>query len=276
MKHLFKKKYGQNFLSDVNLLKMIIQKADLDNKNVVEIGPGQGSLTRLILEKAKKVLAYEIDPDLKKFLNFEDNNKIDIIYDDFLLRPLEEDFKQYFQKEDIILIGNLPFYITSPLLFKILFLSQIKNLIIMVQKEVGLRLLSCHNQKNYNALSVMLQSLFHITKIKVIKKNMFFPQPKVDGIILKFDQLLLSDFEKEFIKNDFSYFVKIAFKQKRKKLLNNLSQNFNICKSQILIFFQQNNISPHIRAEEIDVAYFKEITYLFFNFFSLKKENIKF
>ncbi|WP_323847759.1 MAG: 16S rRNA (adenine(1518)-N(6)/adenine(1519)-N(6))-dimethyltransferase RsmA [Phytoplasma sp.] len=271
-KHLFKKKYGQNFLSDVNLLKMIIKKTNLENKNVIEIGPGKGILTRLILNKAKKVLAYEIDSDLKKFLNFENENKIDIIYDDVLLRNLEEDLQKYFQKEEIVLIGNLPFYITTPLLFKILFLSQIKNLIIMVQKEVGLRILSNKNKKNYNALSVILQSLFQITKIKVIKKNMFFPQPKVDGIILKFDKLLLNDFEREFIKNDFYNFVKIAFKQKRKNLLNNLSQNFNICKSKILDFFQKHNISPNIRAEEIDIVNFKEITFLFLNFFSLNKK----
>ncbi|MGI3136320.1 MAG: 16S rRNA (adenine(1518)-N(6)/adenine(1519)-N(6))-dimethyltransferase RsmA [Candidatus Phytoplasma vitis] len=269
-KHIFKKKYGQNFLSDVNLLKNIIQKADLENKNVVEIGPGKGTLTRLILPKAKKVLAYEIDSDLKNFLDFDEESKINIIYDDVLSRDLLEDFKKYFQKEEIVLIGNLPYSISTPLLFKILFIPQIKTFTIMIQKEVGLRIISKEKEKNYNALSVLVQSLTRIIKIKVIKKNMFFPQPKVDGIVLRFDKLDLNNEEKEFIEKDFYRFVKAAFQQKRKNLLNNLSKNFDIDKNEILNFFQKYNISKNIRAEEISISRFKEITMLFLNFFNLK------
>ncbi|MDC9031800.1 16S rRNA (adenine(1518)-N(6)/adenine(1519)-N(6))-dimethyltransferase RsmA [Columbia Basin potato purple top phytoplasma] len=273
-KHIFKKKYGQNFLNDINLLKMIVKAADIENKNVVEIGPGKGVLTRLILNKAKKILAYEIDQDLKFFLNFENNPKINIIYDNFLSRNLEADFEKYFPKEEIVLIGNLPYYITTPLLFKILFLPQIKTFTIMIQKEVGLRILSNEKNKNYNALSVFIKSLTRVTKIKIIKKNMFFPQPKVDGIVLKFDKFELDEKDKIFLEKMFYPFIKAAFKQKRKFLINNLSQNFHICKKEISMFFQKNNISLNIRAEEIDIDKFKEITSLFFYFFNLNKINI--
>lgn len=272
--HVFKKKYGQNFLNDINLLKMIVKAADIENKNVVEIGPGKGVLTRLILNKAKKVLAYEIDQDLKFFLNFGNNPKINIIYDNFLSRNLEADFEKYFPKEEIFLMGNLPYYITTPLLFKILFLPKIKTFTIMIQKEVGLRILSNEKNKNYNALSVFIKSLTRVTKIKIIKKNMFFPQPKVDGIVLKFDKFELDEKDKIFMEKMFYPFIKAAFKQKRKFLINNLSQNFRICKKEISMFFQKNNISLNIRAEEIDIDKFKEITSLFFYFFNLNKINI--
>ncbi|MEZ0180220.1 16S rRNA (adenine(1518)-N(6)/adenine(1519)-N(6))-dimethyltransferase RsmA ['Camptotheca acuminata' phytoplasma] len=268
-KHIFKKKYGQNFLSDSNLLKLIVRKANLEKKNVVEIGPGKGALTQFILAKAKKVLAYEIDSSLESFLNFFSDSKIDIIYDDFLSRNLEEDFKKYFIEEEIVLIGNLPYNIVTPILFKILFLEQIKTFTIMVQKEIGLRILSRPNNKNYNYLSVLVQVFTKITKVKIVKKNMFFPQPKVDGIVLKFDKIILEEKEKEFLKTDFDQFLKASFQQKRKNLLNNLSKNFQISKDKILIFFQKNKISNNIRAEEIDIQQFKKIASLFFDFFHL-------
>ncbi|QTX03240.1 dimethyladenosine transferase [Candidatus Phytoplasma luffae] len=266
-KHVFKKKYGQNFLKDLNLLNFIVKKSNLEEENVVEIGPGKGILTRLILEKSKRLLAYEIDSDLKCFLNFGSNDKINIIYDDFLSRDLEKDFDKYFQEEEIILIGNLPYYITTPILFKVLLTKRIKTFIIMVQKEVGLRLISPSKTKDYNALSVLVQTLTKISKIKIVNKNMFFPTPKVDGIVLKFDKIHLEEKQREFIETDFLKFIKASFQQKRKNLLNNLSKNFNISKSQIISFLEKYQIPSNIRAEEIDIERFQKITSLFFDFF---------
>ncbi|MDV3167104.1 MAG: 16S rRNA (adenine(1518)-N(6)/adenine(1519)-N(6))-dimethyltransferase RsmA [Vigna little leaf phytoplasma] len=265
-KHIFKKKYGQHFLYDLNLLKLIITQANLDNQNVIEIGPGKGTLTRLMLNKAKKILLYEIDSSLKPFLIFDKKIPINIIYDDFLNRNLEDDLQKFFQKEDVVLIGNLPYYITTPLLFKIIFLNQIKNFTIMIQKEIGLRLLALPKNKNYNALSVLIQTLTKINKIKIVKKTMFYPQPKVDGIILRFEKKSFQIEELNFIKKEFYIFVKAAFAHKRKNLFNNLNSFFKIPKNKLLVFFQINHIHPNIRGEEISVSQFLNITSLFFDF----------
>ncbi|KND62660.1 16S rRNA (adenine(1518)-N(6)/adenine(1519)-N(6))-dimethyltransferase RsmA [Candidatus Phytoplasma phoenicium] len=267
--HIFKKKYGQHFLYDLNLLKLIINQADLDNRNVVEVGPGKGSLTRLFLPKAKKVLLYEIDTSLKSFLCFDTKISVDVIYDDFLQRDLKADLQQYFQQEDVVLIGNLPYYITTPLLLKIIFLSQIKTFTIMIQKEIGLRLLASAKHKNYNALTVMFQSLTKIHKIKIVKKTMFYPCPTVDGIVLKFEKKKLSDQERYFIENNFFTFVKASFQQKRKNLLNNLHYFFKIEKSYLLQFFHKYQIPYNIRGEEINFMKFHQMASLFFDFFQI-------
>ncbi|MDV3197904.1 MAG: rRNA adenine N-6-methyltransferase family protein [Candidatus Phytoplasma australasiaticum] len=94
-KHIFKKQYGQNFLNNFKILNLIVESADLFNKNVVEIGPGKGALTKLLVLRAKKILAYEIDYTLKKFLLFAEHSNINIIYDNFLKRDIEKDFKKY-------------------------------------------------------------------------------------------------------------------------------------------------------------------------------------
>ncbi|WP_017193084.1 16S rRNA (adenine(1518)-N(6)/adenine(1519)-N(6))-dimethyltransferase RsmA [Italian clover phyllody phytoplasma] len=268
-KHIIKKQYGQNFLNDVNLLTYIVEKADLDNQNVVEIGPGKGALTKLIVTKAKKVVAYEIDTSLKPFLQFDSHFDINIIYYDFLKRNLEQDFQTYFQEEDIVLIGNLPYNITSPILFKILFLPQIKNFTIMVQKEVALRLLSKPHNTTYNSISVIFQSLMVISQIKDVKNTMFFPKPKVDSIVLKFERILLESTKKAFIEKKFFTFVKASFQQKRKKLLNNLHSYFKISKKELMPFFDKNQLSLDIRAEQIGIAQFQQIATSFFDFFVL-------
>ncbi|WCA22566.1 16S rRNA (adenine(1518)-N(6)/adenine(1519)-N(6))-dimethyltransferase RsmA [Candidatus Phytoplasma oryzae] len=270
-KHIFKKKHGQNFLNDINILKSILTKIDLDNKNIVEIGAGKGLFTRLIAQKAKKVLTYEIDKSLKYFLKFDLYPNIFVIYDDVLKRNFNKDFYEYFNKEDIEMIGNLPYHITIPLIFKILFLDQVKTFTFLIQKEMGLRILSREKKRNNNSfLSIFLQSLTCIQKIKNFKNTMFFPKPKVDGIMLKFDKLILSKKDKLFIQNEFFLFIKASFKQKRKKLINNLSNFFDLPKKKILFFFEKYQIPFDIRAEQINVIEFKKISLLFFNFFEKK------
>ncbi|MDO8167984.1 16S rRNA (adenine(1518)-N(6)/adenine(1519)-N(6))-dimethyltransferase RsmA [Candidatus Phytoplasma melaleucae] len=268
-KYTFKRKYGQNFLTDNKLSEFIVEKANISNKNVIEIGPGKGALTKFIILKAKKVLAYEIDITLKPFLVFGSRFDVHIIYDDFLKRNLEKDFYDYFCEEEVVVMGNLPYYIVSPVLWKILFLPRVKTFTIMLQKEVALRILSSFKCKNYNALSVICQSLCFVHKIKVVKNTRFSPKPKVDGMVLKFDKIPFNTEEKDFMINKFYKFVKIAFYQKRKKLINNLNHCFGVPKIQLLKFFTEYQISPHIRAEQINIQQFKKISLLFFNFFNL-------
>jgi 16S rRNA (adenine1518-N6/adenine1519-N6)-dimethyltransferase len=267
MYHITKKKYGQNFLTDMNLLNQIVTKASITDKNVLEIGPGKGALTKIIASQAKNILAYEIDATLKPFLNFENHSNVNIIYDDFLKRDLLKDFDHYFlPNQKLSLIGNLPYYITSPILFKIIDTPQINDATIMIQKEVGMRLLAQPNTKNYNALSVIIQFIFSIKKIQEVKRHMFFPSPKVDSIIIKLTKnnnicpILLQQFIK---------FVKASFKQKRKTLLNNLSYQFLLSKENIIPFFLKHHIPLQIRAEQVTLETFQKLTVKWFIFFNM-------
>ncbi|AGL90068.1 16S rRNA (adenine(1518)-N(6)/adenine(1519)-N(6))-dimethyltransferase RsmA [Candidatus Phytoplasma australiense] len=274
MQHQPKKKYGQNFLKDVNLLKKIVSKANLKGKNVIEIGPGKGSLTNLITKEANLLLAYEIDPTLKPFLVF-DTTKIKIIYDNFLKRDLVKDFDNYFSINcQLSLISNLPYYITTPILFKIIQTPQIVDATLMMQKEVGMRLMAQPNSKNYNALSVITQYFFNIEKIQEVKSHMFFPQPKVDSVVLKLSKHK-SDFNtfSTSSQKNFITFVKAAFKQKRKTLLNNLSSVFLLPKTEIILFFEQNKLLTKIRAEEITLKEFQKISIQWFLFQNKTKES---
>ncbi|CCP88220.1 16S rRNA (adenine(1518)-N(6)/adenine(1519)-N(6))-dimethyltransferase RsmA [Candidatus Phytoplasma solani] len=267
MQHRSKQKYGQNFLNDPNLLKKIVTKASLKGKYVLEVGPGKGALTRFIIKEAKHVLAYEIDDTLKPFLNFDETN-INVIYDDFLRRDLFKDFLLYFPPNvPVSLIGNLPYYITSPILFKIIQNPQIIEATIMMQKEVALRLVAIPNNKNYNALSVIIQFLFRVQKNQAVKRHMFFPQPKVDSVILKLERKQdHPSFLSPVLKQNFITFVKAAFKQKRKILLNNLSNQFSIPKETIILFFHQQQLSSQIRAEQITLEEFQKISIQWFLF----------
>ncbi|MFR0368023.1 16S rRNA (adenine(1518)-N(6)/adenine(1519)-N(6))-dimethyltransferase RsmA [Candidatus Phytoplasma palmae] len=268
-KHTIKKKYGQHFLKDINLLKMIVNSSNLENENVVEVGPGKGALTQFILPKAKKFLAYEIDSSFEEFLKFNLYSNFNIIYDDFLNRDLKKDFYKYFKKEKIILIGNLPYYIATPLLMKVLFLPQVKLFTVMLQKEIALRIMSKEKLKSYNFLSVIFQSFTKIQKVKFVKRTMFFPVPKVDSIVLKFEKKTFSKERQYFLENKFLKFVKASFLQKRKTLINNLNNYFNISKIKLLDFFDKYQISYNIRAEEIDFKTFQIISESFFLFFNL-------
>src|SRR5690554_5309723 len=155
-----KKKFGQNFISDLNLINKIVNGAKIEGKNVVEVGPGRGALTKVISQTAHKVIAYEIDQDLKQYLDplSDQFPNLEITYEDFLKTNLKTD-------ESWELIGNLPYYITTPILFKFLEEPQYNSATIMVQKEVGDRILSSPNSKKYNALSVIVQYLTNVEKI---------------------------------------------------------------------------------------------------------------
>ncbi|CCV63672.1 Ribosomal RNA small subunit methyltransferase A [Alteracholeplasma palmae J233] len=255
MEHKAKKKYGQNFLKDKNLLKKIITKAEIENKNVIEVGPGQGALTQFALPVSNKMVAYEIDKSLTPYLKPFVDQGLKVIFGDFLNTDLEKDIKENFNNEDVHFIGNLPYYITSPIIFKILETEKIKTATIMIQKEVGDRLASLPNQKTYNALSVIIQHYTNVKKVMDVKRAMFFPQPKVDSIIIRIekkDQNLGSD-------EDFKEFVKASFLQKRKTLMNNLSTHYKVDKTALQEFFVGNQLDLNIRAEQISVTKFEEL-----------------
>lgn len=252
--HQAKKRFGQNFLTDKNLLKKIVEAAQIKDKNVLEIGPGLGALTQFLVLDAKKYLAYEIDYSLQNVLSkFEDKN-IKFIFNDFLEAEVEYDLGNYFKDEDVHLIGNLPYYITTPIIFKFLELKQLQSATIMVQKEVGDRMASQQNIKSYNAFSVILQHYADVRIVMNVNKKMFKPVPKVDSVVIKLtkkETYLTPEEEKLFIK-----IVKLGFMHKRKTLLNNLSTGLEVDKIKILEILKENGFNETTRGESLSVADF--------------------
>lgn len=253
----FKKKYGQNFIIDQNIINSIVNCADIsDDTLVIEIGPGAGSLTYKLAKKSKKVLCYEIDNKLKDILenNLKEFNNIDIIYDDFLKRNIKEDLKKYnFSK--IYLIANLPYYITTPIIIKIIEEKiNIDKIVVMVQKEVGDRLKAKPNTKDYNSLSIFISCYYEVKKLLDISPNVFIPKPNVDSIVIE-----LKKKEKYNILNEDLFFklIKDSFKQKRKTLKNNLKE-YDLEKIENIL--KKYNLDLSVRAEAISIEIFIEIS----------------
>lgn len=256
--HQAKKRFGQNFLTDKNLLKKIVDSAKIKDKNVLEIGPGQGALTQFLVQDAKKYLAYEIDYSLKPRLTDYHLPHTHFIFEDFLASNIESDLNTYFDKEPIHLIGNLPYYITTPIIFKFLELPQIETATIMVQKEVGERMISKNNLKSYNAFSAILQYYTHVDLVMHVGKKMFKPVPKVDSMVVKLTKKEGPlNLEEELL---YKRIVKISFMHKRKTLLNNLSVGLDKPKEEILSILKASNYDETTRAEALSVDDFVRLT----------------
>ena len=216
----FKKSLGQNFLKDNNIKRKIVESASIEADSlIIEVGPGEGAITKLLVQFGVPVVAFEIDDRLKEKLNSIDSSNLEVVFQDFLQVNLNEVLKKYNFKK-VHLIANLPYYITTPIINKVIEEVNIDEMIIMVQKEVGDRFKATPNTKEYNSLSVFLQYYFNISKVTVVSRNSFVPKPNVDSIVIKFtkrDKLLEVNNLDLFFK-----LVKDSFKQKRKNLRNNL------------------------------------------------------
>ncbi len=249
----FKKKFGQNFLTDDNILNNIVKSADVDRDTlVIEIGCGAGALTKKIIEYTDMVIGYEIDETLKPILNTINAN---IIFDDFLKRDIKEDIKKYNYKK-LYVIANLPYYITTPIINKIITDNlNVDKIVVMVQKEVGDRFSAKPNTKEYNSLTVFINYYFNVNKLFVVSKNVFIPKPNVDSIVI----CLNKKEEKLNVINEELFFklIRDSFTQKRKTLKNNLKNyNFNII-SEVL---KENNYNDDVRAESLPLEMFVKIS----------------
>ena len=244
MKHYAKKKYGQNFLKDKNLLKRIVEKADIKNKHVIEIGPGQGALTAFLALQATDVIAYEIDKSLKPLLDALENehSNLKIVYDDFLMIDLNH-FNQ-----PLHVVANVPYYITTPIIFKLLECDQIQSATLMIQKEVSDRLMAKPNTSQYNALSIVIQSQADLSKLMDVKRHLFYPVPNVDSVVIK-----ISKKPQKWLNQHEINFVKACFTQKRKTIVNNLYEYYQVSKPKIILFLNRLGFEPNIRAEQIDI-----------------------
>lgn len=253
----FKKKFGQNFIIDENIINNIIEKSNIDKETlVIEVGPGAGSLTDKLAVSAKKVIAFEIDETLEPILNnnLKNHNNIEIIYEDYLKINLDDYIKEKYEK--IFLIANLPYYITTPILIKSIESKVvIDKIVIMVQKEVGDRFKAQPNSKDYSSLSVFLTYYFKIKKIMDVSRNVFVPKPNVDSIVVLFERKK----EQLFLKQEDLFFklVRDSFKQKRKTIKNNLKEYDLEIIERVLL---KNNFSLSSRAEELPISVFVEMS----------------
>ena len=245
-----KKKYGQNFLIDSNIVDKIARNACDPDLSSIEIGPGLGALTQMLLKYSKDVDAYEIDKDMYDILTRNINDERLHVY---LMDFLDADLSRYQEKVNIC--ANLPYYVTTPILFKI-FESEldINKITVMVQKEVGDRLSAEVGSEDYGALSIEVQYLYEVRQEMNVSRKVFYPQPNVDSAIISFKPIRERDRDFE---EGFFTFVKNSFRMRRKTLYNNLKDLYE--KDAIEAMYQKLDLNSSIRAQEIDLDRFIEI-----------------
>lgn len=253
-----KKKFGQNFLTDQNILNQIVEASDLDRDTaVIEIGPGLGSLTERLCENAGFVLAYEIDTQLIPILhkNLARFTNYEVVNEDILKVDINKDISEKLGKfKKIHLVANLPYYITTPIILNLL--SQTKKIqkyIMMMQLEVCDRICGKPKTKDYNALSVVIQYRAMAKKVCKVPRSVFIPQPNVDSAVVK---LQLYEVAKYKAKDEqfFFEFIRECFTQRRKTLINNLSNKYD--KNKVLQILKEINLNPAIRSEELTIEQF--------------------
>lgn len=256
-----KKHYGQNFLKDHNLLQKIVRESEIGkNSGVIEVGPGLGSLTEYLIASAKKVVAYEIDSDLIPILNqrFGQTDSFTLVHKDILNVDIDSDIKQYFQGcDEIVVVANLPYYITTPILMRFLETSKLVNrLILMMQSEVGLRVTSKPSTKDYNALSVVINYRAETKYLFKVPRTVFVPEPNVDSAIVEIR--VKENVSKRAVNEPFFFdFVHRCFTQRRKTLLNNLRDSYQqFDRTQLESLLSSLGYSLTIRAEALDIMDF--------------------
>ena len=246
-----KKKYGQNFLIDTNIVDKIAKGACDENCLTVEVGPGLGALTECLLKYSKRVDAYEIDRDMYEILERTlKDERLNVYLEDFL----DTDLSRY-EGEEIRVCANLPYYVTTPILFKLFNSSlNISKMTVMVQKEVADRFKAGINSEDYNALSLIVQYLYDVRYEMTVSKNVFYPSPKVDSAVIAFIPKRERDFGYE--KELFDFFGK-CFAKRRKTLHNNLKDFLD--EDTIRKIYEELELKDNIRAQEIDLKTFIKI-----------------
>lgn len=249
----YKKSLGQNFLIDNNIIKKISDSIKPTSKDlIIEIGPGAGALTKELVKKDAEVICFEIDTRLKEVLESINSDNLKVNFIDFLKVNLKEYINDKYEK--LYFVGNLPYYITTAIINKIIGESDPEEITIMVQKEVGDRFAAKPNTREYNSLSVFLQYHFDIVTVCKVSKNCFEPKPKVDSVVVKFIKK-----EKKYVKNELHFYklVKDSFMQKRKNLRNNL-KNYDLDKINEVLNKYNKDLTA--RAESLSIEEFIDIS----------------
>ena len=255
----FKKKFGQNFLQNKAVIDKIAKVALVKPGSlIIEVGPGSGNLTVALAElhKDSNILAYEIDNNLEDILSvrLNDYNNVKVLFSDFLKADIALDVKEY-SYNNIYFVSNVPYYITTPILFKLIDSNlAFEKIVMMVQKEVGDRFCSKVSTKDYGGLTVILNYFFDVRKEFVVDRNQFYPRPNVDSVVVSFSR-------KEKLEElvDKAFFIKLvhdSFQFRRKTLRNNLKKyDLELVESVL----NKYGYDLSVRAEALDYKIFVEM-----------------
>ncbi|MBX9971375.1 16S rRNA (adenine(1518)-N(6)/adenine(1519)-N(6))-dimethyltransferase RsmA [Priestia aryabhattai] len=263
----FKKSLGQNFLIDTNILHRIVDHAEItEETGAIEIGPGIGALTEQLAKRAKKVLAFEIDqrllPILADTLSPYPNAKV--IHQDVLKADLKETLEQEFENiEDLMVVANLPYYVTTPILMKLLEEQiPVRGIVVMLQKEVADRIAAKPGTKEYGSLSIAIQYYTEAETVMIVPKTVFNPQPNVDSAVIR---LLRRPKPAVEVQDEAFFFqvVRASFGQRRKTILNNLVNNLpngKQKKADIEQALATAEIDPKRRGETLSIQEFRALS----------------
>lgn len=249
----FKKKFGQNFISDKGLINRICSLIDAKEDDlIIEIGPGAGALTSQLTGLNSYYLAYEIDTELDEYLSKYTSSKFKVIYDDFLKRDIKQDIKNI-NYNRLFIVGNLPYYITTPIMLKIINddVDSYKN-VFMVQKEYGDRLTAKPKSREYGSITVLMDYYYDVKQEFIVPKEKFTPKPKVDSCIVSFNYKDKDDIDRD----KYKQLVRSAFQFKRKNLRNNL-KGYNL--DEINKILNKYGYDLNNRAEDIPFTVFVDI-----------------
>lgn len=254
-----KKGFGQNFLVDDTVLEKIVEAGEVSKEDtVIEIGPGLGNLTEYLLERAGKVIAFEIDMDMIGILKdrFEHKENFELVNQDIMEVDLTN-----FIKGKVKVIANLPYYITTPILFKLLeYKESITDIVIMVQREVAERLLAEPKGKEYGVLTVNTGYVSDDELVTIVPNTSFVPAPNVTSAVVS---LKINLDKAKNLKDEelFKRLVKAAFSARRKKAINSVmnANAFDVTKEQLTEYIYSLGFSENVRAEEIPIEKYIEL-----------------
>jgi 16S rRNA (adenine1518-N6/adenine1519-N6)-dimethyltransferase len=255
----FSKSLGQNFLIDDTVLEDIIEASEITTDDfVIEIGPGVGNLTKMLLNRAKKVCAVELDSELIPILKEElkEYENLEIVHGD----ALKVDFNEIIGGEKKVkVVANLPYYVTTPVISKLLNGNyDIKSITIMIQKEVAERIAAKPNTKEYGALTLLVQYYCSVEIIREVSHKAFIPQPKVESMVIKLNKY---ENPKVSLKDKELFFkvVRESFNMRRKTLSNSL-RNIKLEKDKLLEAFMNAGIDPKRRGETLSIEEFGKLS----------------
>lgn len=267
-----KKKWGQNFLVDKNILARIVQACDLEKDSlVVEIGPGLGALTELLAKSSAGVLSIDIDRQLQPLLEetLDGLSNVRLLFQDILEVDLEKELARAFSREKVSpykVCANIPYNITTPIIFYLLeTCPNLQSAVLMMQKEVATRLLASPGNKDYGLLTLMVAYHAHVELITRVSHNCFYPHPEVDSSVVKISPYL-NQRKKVTVKDEkeFKSFMKSAFQKRRKTILNICADFFKRGKPEIADQLKVLGIRPEQRPEQLTLEDFAGIADAFF------------
>ena len=261
----FAKKYGQNFLIDGNIVSNIVKNAGITKEDtVLEIGPGIGTMTQVLCEQAKNVIAVEIDKRLIDVLTFtlRDYDNVTVINSDILKCNIEELCKQYSSNGRLKVVANLPYYITTPIIMELLEKnnnSVIESITVMIQKEVAERLGAEPGNKGYGAITLSINYYSDANIVMTVPASCFMPRPNVDSAVIRMD---IYDKPPVATMDEVKMFkvIKAAFSQRRKTLVNSVSSSTDIAKETILKSLNEMGLSESVRGETLSLEQFAELS----------------